>query len=278
MKRTIPILLLAAASVCVLYGCKGKGDDKLDVSSIHTTAAESLRETMAPQTTAKETTAAETEPASSEESESGQTASVSYEVLTWHPQGQDGVSVQYPRISGLGDDSREEQINTLLEENALALFHSMEEAPASMEINCRVDSLDRSRLTAVYDGSYTGKDAAHPVQVFYTNTVDLDEVRSLGFNDYSDAYTMAGYVMSEDVEFFGADPLLTEELLKYRADQSLEYFTALFNQADFPLDPDSDAAFPESFSYTGGSMLYFSIPVPHALGDYALIQFPLDGK
>ena len=105
-----------------------------------------------------------------------------------------------------------------------------------------------------------------------------DEIRSLGFNDYSDAYTMAGYVMSEDVEFFGADPLLTEELLKYRADQSLEYFTALFNQADFPLDPDGDAAFPESFSYTGGSMLYFSIPVPHALGDYALIQFPLDGK
>ena len=34
----------------------------------------------------------------------------------------------------------------------------------------------------------------------------------------------------------------------------------------------------ESFSYTHEGVLYFSIPVPHALGDYAIVTFNMDGK
>ena len=37
-------------------------------------------------------------------------------------------------------------------------------------------------------------------------------------------------------------------------------------------------SFPESFCYSHEVFLYFSIPYPHALEDYAIITFTLDGK
>ena len=78
--------------------------------------------------------------------------------------------------------------------------------------------------------------AAYPVSVFYTNTVDLNQVRNLGLSDYTDGYTMAGYVL-----------------------------------ADFPLA--SDTVWPESFSYENHGTICFSVPVPHALGDYVIVAF-----
>ena len=64
---------------------------------------------------------------------------------------------------------------------------------------------------------YTPKGGSYPINVFYTNTVDLQQVKSLGINDYSDAYTMAGYLMSEDVEFYQVSEGLKNSLLAHRA-------------------------------------------------------------
>ena len=57
MKRKFSILLLLAASVFLLNGCKKK-HEQVDLSSIHTTAA---RETMAPSTASEEETTTEAE-------------------------------------------------------------------------------------------------------------------------------------------------------------------------------------------------------------------------
>ena len=85
--------------------------------------------------------------------------------------------------------------------------------------------------------------------------------------------------MSDDVQFYQVNDSLKSSLLEYRATQTVEDFTDLLNQADFPLkSSDGTADFPESFSYLNQSTLYFSIPVPHALGDYAIVSFPMDGK
>ena len=45
----------------------------------------------------------------------------------------------------------------------------------------------------------------------------------------------------------------------------------VFNSADFPLS--SETQWPESFSYEKQGTIYFSLPVPHALGDYVLVAF-----
>lgn len=264
MRRTILITLFALSTVCIMSGCKAK-HEKLDLTTIHTTAAtESHKETLAPETSKaeEETTAGS----------SDNTANVTAQIFT---ETAGGHSIQYPTVSNMADQKKQETVNQLLHDNAVAITKTLAE-DASVSISCKVTSVDRKRLTAVYTGTYTTPDGAYPTNVFYTNTVDLEEGKDLGFNDYADAYTMAGYVMSEDCQFIADSKELEDALLAYRKDQSLEYFTELFNSADFPLDHAS--IFPESFSYTDKGVLYFSIPVPHALGDYALVEFNMDGK
>ncbi len=276
MKRKFSVILLLSCSIFLLNGCKKK-HEAVDLSSIHTTAA---RETMAPSTTEEET---ET-PTEEEETtkSSSDVAQISSQVLSYHPGDNTSITIAYPEISNMSDSAKQDQVNQLLLENASALYVSMEAEGSleSMDIKCKVESLDRNRVTVVYTGSCKTKDAAYPVSVFFTNTVDLQQVKSLGINDYSDAYTMAGYLMSDDVAFYQVNEELKNSLLEYRATQSLEDYTNLFNQADFPLKSlgGGQASFPGSFSYLNQSTLYFSIPVPHALGDYALVSFPIDGK
>ena len=86
---------------------------------------------------------------------------------------------------------------------------------------------------------------------------------------------MAGYVMSEGCQFDGLDGETEKAVREYIAGQSMDYFTELFRGADFPLKGDT---FPESFSYETEGDIFFSIPVPHALGDYAIVKFTPDTK
>lgn len=286
LKRAYSILFVFTASLLILSGCKGKKHEEIDLSSIHTSAVS--KETLADETSSTQDKASVpedfTEPESASSNGKETIARISSQILTYHPENNKDITLSYPVVSNMTDPQKQEKVNQLLRNNAEDYYHALtgEKAPTSMKVTCRVESLDRNRLTAVYTGSYLAEGAAYPVNLFFSNTVDLQQVKSLGLNDYSDAYTMAGYLKSDDVQFYGADDELTKALLDYRAKQTLEDYTALLNQADFPLASGESAGkaaeVPPSFSYLSQSVLYFSIPVPHALGDYALIAFPVDGK
>ena len=59
-----------------------------------------------------------------------------------------------------------------------------------------------------------------------------------------------------------------------------QYQTCLEN-ADFPLSTGSDGktiTWPDSFSYESEGDLYFSVPVPHALGDYVIVEYDVTTK
>lgn len=93
----------------------------------------------------------------------------------------------------------------------------------------------------------------------------------MGLNDFTDAYTMAGYVLSEDVRFPKLNAEETSAALEYRSTQSMEALTAVFENTDFPLS--GKETWPESFSYEKQGRIYFSLPIPHALGDYVIVEF-----
>lgn len=274
MKPTIMIAVAAISTVTMLGGCKSKNHEKADLTSIHTTAATTAApETLAttiPETTKAPATAASDEPSSAK--------GLSTTMETYQS---NKVSIQYPKISGMTDGVRQDQVNQLLKDNANSYIkiQGVDESTDTLDISCKVISVDRKRITAAYTGTYNKPDASYPLNVFYTSTIDLEQAKNLGLNDFTDVYTMAGYVMSDDCEFYNVSPELNSSLLNYRADQSIESFRKLFAGADFSsMKPGGDAVFPESFSYTDKGVLYFSIPVPHALGDYAVIKFNLDGK
>ena len=183
------------------------------------------------------------------------------------------VSIQYPAVDQMDDTSKKDKINELLKTNALSFIkaNDIDESNDTLDIKCKVISVDRKRLTATYTGTLSAKGAAHPVNLFYSNTVNLLQAQNLGLDDFTDAYTMAGYVLSDDVKFSGISSDVEAQVLSYRSSMDLDSLTAVFNSADFPLS--SETQWPESFSYEKQGRIYFSLPIPHALGDYVIVEF-----
>ena len=173
----------------------------------------------------------------------------------------------------MDDANMQAKVNELLKNNALSYIKAVgvDESKDALSVKCEVISVDRKRLTATYTGTYSAEGAAHPVNVFYANTVNLSQALDLGFSDFTDAYTMAGYVLSDDVEFAGLSAEEAKAVLEYRSTLTLEQLTEIFNNADFPLA--SADKWPESFSYEKRGTVCFSLPVPHALGDYVIVTF-----
>ena len=73
------------------------------------------------------------------------------------------------------------------------------------------------------------------------------------------------------MEFVGITQDQKEAFLEYRDSLDLDILTEVFNGADFPLA--SDTVWSESFSYENHGTICFSVPVPHALGDYVIVAF-----
>ncbi len=263
-------ILIGAIGAAVVIGgvaiglLLSKTPEKADLSTIHTEApTEAPTETLPPATQAPETE-------ESQENQEGAVSSVSASIESYTS---GKVTIQYPVVDQMDDASKKDRINELLKANALSVIkaNDIDEASDTLDIKCKVISADRKRLTATYTGLLTAKGAAHPVNMFYSNTVNLLQVQNLGLDDFTDAYTMAGYVLSDDVKFSGISSDVEAEVLSYRSSLDLDSLTAVFNSADFPLS--SESQWPESFSYEKQGTIYFSLPVPHALGDYVLVAF-----
>lgn len=261
--------VIAGAIVAVAYSAM-ETPDKIDLSSTYTTAATSQPETTGP---IEET--APSESAAQPESGQNQAESISYSIQQYT---EDSISIQYPVLSNLGDEAREAQINQKLKENALSIVdaYSSDSKKAAITIKCQVPSLTRKRITALYTGSVSPEGAAYPSNVFYTNTIDLNSGSDLGLSDYTDPYTMAGYVLSDDVQFQNLSGQTLSAVLEERKLTDINGYTAIFEEADFPLDPSK--GWPSSFSYEKQGEIYFSIPVSHAAGDYAVVKFTPETK
>ena len=116
--------------------------------------------------------------------------------------------------------------------------------------------------------------AAHPSDLFYTTTVDLNKGTLQGLSDYADAYTMAGYILSDDCVL--NKPADSKEALEYLKTQDLNAMWEILKQCDFTAE--NLEGFPQSFSYENQGVIYMAVPVPHALGDYVIVSYTPDTK
>lgn len=251
------VIIGGGAIGCIL----SRTPEPADLSTIHTQAStEAPKETM-PETTAPETTAAQTTAAST---------NVTADIETYTS---GKVSIQYPVVSNMEDAAAQEKVNQHLKDNALSIIKSYEldEEKDTLEVKCKIISVDRRQITAVYTGDVMIDGGMHPTNLFYTNTLNLNQIQDMGLKDFADAYTMAGYVLSNDVKFSGISAQEEASILEYRSTQDIDTLTSIFEGADFPLG--ADGLWPESFSYEKQGTIYFSLPLPHALGDYVIVSF-----
>lgn len=277
LKYTLAITLLALSTACLATGCKKK-HDKIDLSGSQ--ASEGTVQTAPASTTIAETESSSNitiEPGIENAQSQGTSAGGSAAALSLSVQTdtyQNGnISIQYPVIS---DNSVKAGINEHLKENALAILKAWEidEARDTMNITCKILSATKNRITVRYDGSVMTDDGMPPTAVFYTNTVNLSSGSDIGLSYLADPATLASYVLSDDCTFPEADAETIAAAKTFLKEENPAYYTGLFQNADFPYQE----TFPECFSYEYEGSVYFSLPVPHALGDYILAAYTPENK
>lgn len=278
MKRNSVIPALFIGCALILSGCGQKNDIKT-VPSATTVAGES----MSSATEAPKPGKTESPDTKAPEKETGKDTTSTRITAALHTYEQGNASIQYPVVSGSEDGAKEEKINGLLKSNALEIIkaYSVNPEKDSLSITAKVISADRKRITVVYTGLFTGEGAAYPVNIFYTNTVDMTQAKDIRLTDYADPNGLAEYIRSDDCQLYDASPELKEALLPFLAQTTQETYAKMFRNADFPMETsvsDNAPVFPESFSYEDHGTIIVSIPVPHSLGDFALIKYTPETK
>lgn len=150
----------------------------------------------------------------------------------------------------------------------------MDETNDTLSITCRILSATKTRITVRYEGSYMPDGGAHPTTVFYTNTVNVSSGSDISLSSLVDPATLASYVLSDDCTFPEADAETAAAAKTFLKEEELSYYTTLFQNADFPYQ----GTYPECFSYEYEGSIYFSLPVPHALGDCILAVYTPENK
>lgn len=270
MRKNVTILaVLMVCAAVSLSGCKK--DKDVDLTGIHTTEAATTAETMAPETTVALETEATTE-ATTNGSDAASALSVRSKIAT---EKNGKVSIEYPILSNLRDTTTEETVNNLIKETATKILTAYELNPETdnVTINCDIISLDRSKAILAFEGSMKTESAAYPTGIYYTMTVDLSKGTLQGLSDYVDPYTMAGYIVSEDCIITKASD--KSEAKEYLASLDVKTLYATLKNSDFT---SGSNGFPEAFSYVNQGIIYISVPVPHALGDYVIVEFHPEGK
>lgn len=281
-KRAAMLCGMALLGACLMTGCKKK-HEKIDLSSISSSSAETMAENHEEESKEIESSSAESSEDAISIGQSGsgassvQGSSSSRKVYTKQNTYTSGnVTILYPSVQNLDDTTRTAAVDELLKNNALAILDACKIDPAkdTLDIKCQVLSADRNRITVTYTGTLSRSGDSEPTHIFYSNTVDVDHCDNLTFSKFADPYTMAGYVLSGDCQFPFASDSVRADLMKAKNQKTIEEYTRMFANADFPVKE----TFPESFSYEHEGNIYFSIPVSRTLGDYAIVMYTPDTK
>lgn len=270
------LLLLALACAVLFTGCKKK--TSADLSSLHTTAA-----------VEKETMPTTTEAASAEVPETTAAAqdskySVKTEVKTYTSK---NVSIEYPELSNMQNTEKQKQVNDLLKHNAesMAGVYQTDKDGQALTVKAQVVSSNLRRITVVYKGEYVSDKKT--AKVFFSNTIDLETAENLQLSDYTDAYTVAGYIASGDYkleELNSSDENAVRAYLN-AADRNTDYYYKLLGASDFSGGYTDMAnrtytvdTWPKAFSYEKQGIIYISLPVSESLGSYAIVRYSPDNK
>lgn len=274
--RKEKLFIAATVAVCALAfaGCKKR--EAVDLSSLHTTAAVE-KETL------PETTEAATEP-SGETKEDSKNSASSFSLKTESKKETSGkATVEYPVVSNMKDGEKQKQVNALLRTNAMAIADVHPDQ--TLSVKSTVEAANLKRIVVTYTGELTNPSTSKKERIFYTNTIDLDTVQNLRLSDFTDAYTLAGYIASGDykLESVSGNEQSVRSYIN-SSEKTTDYYFKKLQSADFSGGYTADenvtpaASWPEVFSYEKQGVIYVSLPLSSELGNYAIIKYSPDNK
>ena len=188
-KQHVLFAALAAAVALSASGCKSR--EKIDLDTLHTSEAETMASTEASGGDKEKETEKETQKETEKETEETQKGADSSSALSVRSkiatEKQGKTSIEYAVLSNLRDPKMEDAVNALIKEKALQVLTDYQIDPAAdtLSVKCTVVSLDKNKAVLTYEGSLMVNGAAHPSDLFYTTTVDLNKGTLQGLSDYA---------------------------------------------------------------------------------------------
>lgn len=256
------LLILAALLACAVSGCKTK--DPVDVSSLHTTAARETLKEQEPEETAAALLDQETKP---DQSSAGLSTELKRETIG-------KAAIQYPVLSNYKDSSLEQKANALIRSNAMQIASICSDQ--DITVQAKVETVNLRRITILYTG-----ETADGERLFFSNTIDLETIQNLGLSDFTDPYTIAGYLVSGEYQLREqqGDEAAIRSYLN-QPEKTIEYYYSMLQEADFSTDSkdSTEQTLPSVFSYEKQGVIYLALPLPKQLGSYVLIHYSPDNK
>lgn len=265
-----------------------KKHEAVDISGIHTSAAETMAETTSNETKAdpaannsksdSSKTDASKAGSSGVETQKDSNASDALSVKSKIATEKTGkVSIEYPILSNLRDASMTQAVNELLKKEATSIITAWEldTEKDEVSINCDLVSLDKNKAVFTFHGMVNVAETAHPSNVRYAVSVNLNTGSPIGLTAYADADSIAEYLSSDDVVV--VEPADTAAAVKDSIKSSgKDLWQTVFAECDFT--SVKDGTFPQAFSYEKDGDIYLIVPVSHAAGDYALVKYSPETK
>lgn len=277
------LTMLAALSVTAC-----KRHEAVDISGIHTSAAETMAETTVSETKADPAADASKDESSKDDSSKTESSgtetkkdsnasdalSVKSKIAT---EKTGKVSIEYPILSNLRKESMTQAVNELLKKEATEIITDWELDPEKDEVSITCDQvfLDKDKAVFTFRGLVTVADTAHPSNVWYAVSVNLNTASPIGLTAYADADSIAEYLSSDDVVV--VEPTdIAAEIKDFIKSSGKDIWQSVFAECDFT--STKDGTFPQAFSYEKDGDIYLIVPVSHAAGDFALVKYSPETK
>lgn len=179
------------------------------------------------------------------------------------------ITIKYPQITNLGDDSRQKRINEILKAEALSVLGFYESSnDVALDITYKISWQSQRVLSVQYSGVGNAKGAAHPLNLLYTVNINMDNGSKLTLKEFvkidNNFVNSFRNFKVKDPETNQASASAFDYILNtYTPEDLIRYFEG------------ADSSYKNSaftFSYLTKDAIGISIEVPHAVGDHMEIE------
>lgn len=186
------------------------------------------------------------------------------------------VKITYPQISGLSDETKLKAINKLLEEEALDILSGyLQDDPKlknlTLDINYDVKLKNNKYFSVAYSGYGNVKGTAHPLSLFYTTNINVENARGMRLVDYADVMNILKKLKdTTTVKVVSSEEEVAEAQKNALVEMNDGELLSILKDSDFRVE-NGKIIIPEKggYSYMEENNIVISLPVSHAIGDHA---------
>ena len=186
------------------------------------------------------------------------------------------LTIHYPQLNEMQDKNIEQEINTLIKEDATLFIEQYHGSDSSLVMNYEILLPNADTFSIQYTGDYHG--GMYPTSLLFTTTIDWKKGEKVRLSDkyvidasFIEKLRNAPYIDWENPK----EPNQEKQaaIVEYLNTINLQTLIDAITKADHPNPEENPYGV---FSYFLDDAVIISIQVPHALGDHAEFELKMN--